>query len=229
MGDRIRTHIKGLDDHLKGGIPRGSIVLIGGKPGSMKSSFAFNILYHNARDGENCAYITLEQSRESLLDHMKGLSMDFEGMELRLSVVDLGMIRKKLTQLSRQTWIEVFRMYVENLKETLNVSIIVIDSMQVFEVMSRFEEPREDLFRLLEWLRDMNMTTLLIAEMDQDSERFCNHGEGFLSDGIIHLDMRREDRNVNLYVSIVKMRKTNHSRGYFPLIFDEQGFEIVAA
>jgi KaiC/GvpD/RAD55 family RecA-like ATPase len=229
MVDRLKTFINGLDAHLRGGIPKGSIVLVGGKPGAMKSSFTFNILYHNAKNGVNCAYITLEQSRESLLEHMDQMKMTFNGMELKFSVVDLGMIRKKLTQLSRQTWIEVFKMYVENLKNTMNISVLAIDSMQVFEVMAQFDEPREDFFRLLEWLRDMELTVFLIAEMDQDSSKFCHHGESFLSDGIIHLDMRREDRNVNLYVSIVKMRKTNHSRGYFPLIFDDKGFEVVGA
>jgi len=32
---------------------------------------------------------------------------------------------------------------------------------------------------------------------------------------------------VNLFLSIAKMRKTNHKRGYYPLIYDKSGFEIV--
>lgn len=227
MTDRIQTYVKGLDNHLNGGIPEGSVVLVGGKPGSMKSSFAFNMLYHNANQGKNGAYVTLEQSRESLLDHMSQLGMDVNNMEFKLSVIDLGMIRKKLTQLASQTWIEVFKMYIENIKKSNDISILAIDSMQVLEVMGRFQEPREEFFRLLEWLKDLGLTTLLVAEMDQDSDKFCEHGESFLTDGIVHLDMRREDRNVNLFVSIVKMRKTNHRRGYFPLIFDKNGFELV--
>jgi len=63
--------------------------------------------------------------------------------------------------------------------------------------------------------------------MEQDSNRFCVNGEEFLSDGILHLDLRRDDRQVNLFLSVVKMRKTAHRRGYYPLIFDEGGFEVV--
>jgi len=153
--------------------------------------------------------------------------MDIKNVEKLMCVLDLGLIRKKLKQLGGKSWIEVFKMYVDNMNKTMNLDLMVIDSLPVLEVMSKFTEPREDLFRLMEWLRDLNITTLVIAEMDQGSDKFCEHGEDFLSDGIIHLDLRREDNNVNLFLGVAKMRKTGHRRGYFPLIFDESGFEVV--
>ena len=226
--DRIRTYVRGLDEQLQGGIPAGHVVLLAGKPGTMKSSISFNMLYGNAKnDGRGAVYVTLEQSRESLLANMAGLGMDATGLEKKLSVLDLSLIRKKLKQLSNKSWIEVFKMYIENLDKTVDISLLVIDSLPVLEVMGKFEDPRDELFRLFEWLRDLGITSLLITEMQQDSDKFCENGEDFLSDGIIHLDLRREDRNVDLYMSVVKMRKTAHARGYYPLIYDEGGFELV--
>ena len=225
---RVRTYIRGLDEQLQGGVPRAHVVLVAGKPGTMKSSVAFNMLYHNAKDdGLGCLYVTLEQSRDSLLENMAGLGMDIKGLESKLSVLDLGLIRKKLKQLANKSWLEVFKMYVDNLDKTMDISILVIDSLPVLEVMAKFEDPRDDLFRFFEWLRDLEITTVLIAEMEQDSDKFCTNGEDFLSDGIVHLDLRRDDRQVNLFVSVVKMRKTAHRRGYYPLIWDEGGFEVV--
>ena len=226
--ERIRTYVRGLDEQLQGGIPTGHVVLIAGKPGTMKSSLAFHVLYHNAKnDGRGGVYVTLEQSRDSLVGNMVGLGLSVTGLEKKLSVLDLSLIRKKLKQLSNKSWMEVFRMYIDNLDKSIDISVLVIDSLPVLEVMGKFEEPREELFRLFEWLRELGITSLLITEMEQDSDRFARHGEDFLSDGIIHLDLRREDRNVNLYLSVVKMRKTAHARGYFPLIYDEGGFELV--
>jgi KaiC/GvpD/RAD55 family RecA-like ATPase len=118
-------------------------------------------------------------------------------------------------------------MYVDNLDKTMDIGILVIDSLPVLEVMAKFEDPRDDLFRFFEWLRELEITTFLIAEMEQDSDKFCQNGEEFLSDGIVHLDLRRDDRQVNLFLSVVKMRRTAHRRGYYPLIFDEGGFEAV--
>ena len=225
---RLPTYVRGLDEQLQGGIPPGHVVLLAGKPGTMKSSLAFHMLYGNAKhNGRGGVYVTLEQSRESLLGNMAGLGMDVTGLEKKLSVLDLALIRKRLKQLSNKSWIEVFKMYLDNLDKTLDLSVLVIDSLPVLEVMGKFEDPRDELFRLFEWLRDLGVTSLLITEMEQDSDKFCRYGEDFLSDGIIHLDLRREDRNVNLYLSVVKMRKTAHARGYYPLIYDEGGFELV--
>ncbi len=225
---RVRTYIRGLDEQLQGGVPKSHVVLIAGKPGTMKSSVAFSTVYNNAKsDGLGCVYVTLEQSRDSLLENMAGLGMDIKGLESKLSVLDLGLIRKKLKQLANKSWLEVFKMYIDNLDKTMDPSILIIDSLPVLEVMAKFEDPRDDLFRLFEWLRELEITTILIAEMEQDSDKFCENGEDFLSDGIVHLDLRRDDRQVNLFLSVVKMRKTAHRRGYYPLIFDEGGFEVV--
>ncbi len=225
---RIKTYVKGLDESTSNGIPKGHIVLIAGKPGTMKSSLAFNILYKNAdEEAIPGAYVTLEQSRESLLENMKGLGMDLSGLEGSMSILDLAMIRKKLTNLSKQTWLEVFKMYVENLRKNMKIELLVIDSMPVLELMGNFENPRNELFNLFEWLRDLGLTTFLIAEMKQGSDQFSDNDEDFLADGIIHLDLKREGSSVNLFLSVVKMRKSNHRRGYFPLILDMNGFEIV--
>ena len=48
----IKTYIKGFDDKLGGGIPEGSVVLLVGEPGTMKSSVAFNVLFYNAIEGD---------------------------------------------------------------------------------------------------------------------------------------------------------------------------------
>ncbi|MCK4718145.1 MAG: hypothetical protein KAT70_05705, partial [Thermoplasmata archaeon] len=122
---------------------------------------------------------------------------------------------------------EVFKMYTQNLKENMGFEIMVLDSLPVLETLARFDDPREDLFHFFEWLKDMNITTFVIHEMPQGTDRFAEHGEDFLSDGIIHLDLERNKENVNLFLSVMKMRSTKLKRGYFPLIYDKKGFEIM--
>lgn len=225
---RIPTFVKGLDTQLNGGIPKESIILVAGKPGTMKSSFVFNVLFRNARErNAGSVYVTLEQSRNSLLQSQANLGMDIAGLEQRFSVLDLSLIRKKLKQLTNRSWIEVFKMYVDNLDQTMDVSLLAIDSLPVLETLAKFNEPREELFGFFEWIRDLGITSFLITEMEQDSDKFCRYGEDFLSDGIIHMDLRRHEQSVDLYFSVVKLRKTAHRRGYFPLIYDAEGFELV--
>ncbi len=221
--DRVRTFIHGFDEKLGGGLPPGSVVLLAGEPGTMKSTIAFNILYQNAlREGKTGTYISLEQGRESLTRHLVGMSLSPKDVEAKVSIVDLGMIRRNLDGMAQRTWIDIFKMYASNLKRSLDYELLVVDSLPVLEVMAHFENPREDLFQLFEWLRDLKATTLLISEMKAGSEDFGKNGEEFLSDGIVHLKMERvDDANIQRRIRCVKMRGTNHSPNYYTLIFQD--------
>src|SRR5438046_9678189 len=69
--DKIPTYVVGLDARLSGGIPRGHIVLVGGPPGSLKSSFVYRILFHVATErAASGLYLSMEQSRASLVPQM---------------------------------------------------------------------------------------------------------------------------------------------------------------
>lgn len=220
-GDRIRTFIHGFDEKLSGGIPAGHIILLAGEPGTMKSTIGFNILYHNAlREGRPGTCISLEQGRENLTKHLESMSLSPRDVEEKVSIVDLGMIRRNLDGMADRTWLEIFKMYASNLKRTLNYEILVVDSLPVLEVMARFENPREELFQLFEWIRDLRATTILISELKPGSEDFGKNGEEFLCDGIIHTKMERvDDANIQRRIRCVKMRATGHSTNYYTLIF----------
>src|SRR3990172_865331 len=208
---RIRTFIQGFDEKLGGGIPAGHIVLLAGESGTMKSTIAFNVLYQNAlREDRHGTYISLEQGRENLARHV----------DEKVSLVDLGMIRRNLDGMADKTWLEIFKMYASNLKRTLAYDILVVDSLPVLEVMAKFENPREELFQLFEWLRDLKATTILISELKPGSDDFGKNGEEFLCDGIIHTKMERvDDANIQRRIRCVKMRATGHSPNYYTLIF----------
>ena len=227
--ERIRTYVKGLDENMSGGIPRRHVVLIVGQPGTMKSTLGYYILYQNAKHQKRKGvHISLEQSRSSLAMAMKSMGMEATpDIGDKISILDLAFIRKKMTQLGSQTWMEVFKMYSQNLKDNMDFDLMVLDSLPVLETLARFSNPREELFHFFEWLKDLDVTTFVIHEMPQDTTRFAENGEDFLSDGIIHLDLQRDRENVNLFLSVTKMRATAHKRGYFPLIYDKNGFEIV--
>ena len=225
--DRIQTFIKGLDETMEGGIPKGHVVLLTGMPGSMKSSVGWNILHKNAKNKDiKGIYITLEQERDSLMDQMDRLGMSLTDMENKLSVVDIGYLRLNAESMDYgDSWSSVFRMYVENMKESQGYDVLVIDSLAALEVLSDVKSKRAELFHLFGWLRELGVTTFIITEASASQD--IVRDEDFLADGVIHLDLRREGDSVNLYLCVNKMRKTNHKRSYNPLIFDQNGFEII--
>lgn len=226
-GGRIKTYVEGFDEKLSGGIPEGHIVLICGEPGTMKSSLAFNALYNNAlKEDRTGAFVTLEQGRESLYRQMRGMGMDPRNVEDKVAIVDLGLIRKNLEKLREQTWIEIFKMYTLNLKKNLDFNLFALDSLSILETLARFKYPREDLFTLFEWLRDLKITCLIISEMELGKSQFGRFGEDFIADGIIHSKMERvDDVNIQRRIRCVKMRGTSHSTNYYTLIFQNGVFQ----
>jgi hypothetical protein len=84
------THIEKLDHLLGGGVPSGHLVLVTGAPGTMKTTLTFTILFNAAkRDGHHCLYMSLEQSREAIINQMERMDMRASEVEDRLMLVDM--------------------------------------------------------------------------------------------------------------------------------------------
>jgi KaiC/GvpD/RAD55 family RecA-like ATPase len=231
--NRVKTHIRGFDDAIGGGLPEGYIVLVSGAPGTMKSSLAFSVLYQNAlREGKKGAYFTLEQSKDLLLEHMASLGMADEKAWENLVLLDMGNIRKNLNLLQgRGTWLELFKMYCANVMKSEKLSCLVVDSLDVLETMAKMQDRRSELYFLFEWLRDLGPLTLLVSEQSLDPSRETRlPDEAYLADGIVQLDLHpTSDLYVQRRIRVVKLRSTRHDTGYYALTYEDGAFEVAKA
>ncbi len=227
---RMKTYVEGYDRILEGGIPLNHIVLLAGTPGTMKSSLSYYMLYHNVLNSDAVAvYVTLEQSRDSLLRQMEKMGLDTAPVKERLHVLDLSLIRRKLKELSAGgSWMQVFRGYLSNLRQTLGFQYVVIDSLDVLKTMAGVtSQNRTDLFYLFEWLRELGCTVILISEASPEKLLDGTSDEGYLSDGIITLKMQVvRDVETQRRIRTVKMRETNHDPSYYSLLFNDGKFQV---
>jgi KaiC/GvpD/RAD55 family RecA-like ATPase len=225
---RLRTYVEGLDEKMEGGIPEGNVVLLAGEAGTMKSTLAYHMVYMNAlKEGRRSLYVSMEQSRDSLVQNMEGLGMPRSEVEDRLSIVDLGLLRKNLSELGTRSWGEVVKMYARTMKQSHGYEILVLDSLPVLETLATFQNPRNELFQFFEWIRDLQVTCLLITEIPTGTHDFGDHGEAYLADGIIHVMMSRvNEETMQRRIRIVKMRSSNHSTNLFSLLLDRGTFRI---
>ncbi|MCK5038368.1 MAG: AAA family ATPase [Thermoplasmata archaeon] len=234
VDERIKTYIKGLDERMEGGVPSKYLTLVCGRAGTMKSSLTYSILYNNAKKLKRRGiYVTLEQTRVSLLEHMIKLGMDPRSLtDSGIVVIDLTRLRKESatkTTAGEVNWVDSILTTVESYKNKYACDVFVLDSLAALYSLTTFKNPRSDIFHFFERLRELDMTTFIISEMlDPDKQIFGLFGvEDFLADGIMHLELEKDGKQVNLYLGVVKMRKTNHDRTYFPLLFDNDQFEII--
>jgi KaiC/GvpD/RAD55 family RecA-like ATPase len=223
---RIPTNVDGLDEILAGGIPEGHIVLVTGAPGTMKTSLTYHILHTNAALGTRGMYVSLEQSRASLLNHTEGLGYRLDETRDHLSILDLAMLRKKLAGRTEQPWMDLFKLYTQGIRGSFDYRLLVLDSLDALEILAKFREPRRDLFALIRWLRDLRCTTFLLGELPTDASValhgvYAKRKEDYLADGILHLRLARQgDFGMQRQLRVVKMRGTRHETGYHALVFD---------
>ncbi len=232
--DKIPTYVVGLDDRLSGGIPRGHIVLVAGPPGSLKSSFVYRILFHEAKEhGASGLYLSMEQSRTSLISQMTSLGMD-PGYAKGVHIIDVRALRREIEEVREQPrWLLGLRRQLARYKEEMGCDLIALDSLDALYALAPFESPRNEIFQFFEELRDLNATTFLVSEMGRDATAFAHFGvEEFLADTIIHLRMREVDvgmsTSVRRYLGVVKMRGVEHDLDYYPLLVERGVFEIVS-
>jgi len=161
--DRVQTYVEGFDDALGGGIPSGSVVLVAGTPGTMKTALTFSILYENVKAGSRALYISLEESQEELRGAMQDLGMT--GLDdLELYILDIGRIRleHKEEELSKN-WLDVLQKYIEQRVRVNHFDLIALDSLEALYSLSRLENPRRDLFHFFGFLRSLDATSFLIT------------------------------------------------------------------
>lgn len=230
--ERIKTHIKGLDSHIEGGIPKGSVSIISGTPGSMKSSLTYSILYNN-KDLKSI-YITLEQSIDSLKQQMMKLNMGED--RKNIIIADFDSIEEKLKQeiddpKFRHDWIKRIKGYVKAIGKDKGYDLLVIDSLDALYSLVSIKDPRREIYYLFKELREEGVTSFFISEMSLDEHRFSRFGvEEFLADGIIHLDFQKRGdilSTLERYIGVVKMRSTNHDTQYFPMLYTGKGFTVI--
>src|SRR6058998_4314760 len=223
----VSTHVAGLDAALGGGIPQGSIVLVAGTPGTMKSSLIYNIMYHNAKAGRRGLYITLEQTTDSLriaMERMGYAPLD----DGRLYVLDLGVLRTTLRKAeSTKDWVGIIVGIIREAIAANGYQILALDSMDALYALANFEAPRRELFQLYASLRELGLTTFLVTEIPIGSAKLAQFGEDFLADGIIHLrHVEVGETDVQLRLRCVKMRMMNHVHNSLALTFGEDGFGV---
>lgn len=230
---RVKTYVEGLDDLMDGGIPWGHVVLVQGTPGTMKSSFGFWILLNNAiQEGRHCLYVTLEERPESLLRQMASLGFNVNVTKGSLVFVDPKTAKRLLGE--HPDWIPSFERAVAAIKAERGLDIVVVDSLEALEVLAKFKDRRREMYRLFEWLRDLDVTSFVITERpDWVIGKHVLQGrwdEDFLADGVVQLRLHPvSDLDVQRRLRVVKMRGTKHEPGYLALVIDESRFKVMRA
>ncbi len=237
---RVTTGLPGLDELISGGLPKGSITLVSGPPGSGKSILSAQYLHKGVEEGDRCLYLTLDKKVEGLLTQTQELGMDFQ------PAIDKGQIKflflninKKLIYetmtneilsgdyerivLDSITPISEMPIYIKNQEITDNINIIDPDDAATGD---NFPIRRLHLHYIMNALETSTCTSLVTSELPPNSNNLSRDGlSEFLADAVIVLnyDSTMDRRKL----SVMKMRSTKHTLKPQNIEIGYQGLKIV--
>lgn len=226
----IKTFVEGFDELIGGGFLPGTVNLICGTTGSMKSALTYSILYKNVDSGMRALYLTLEQSERGMIQQMRNFGWDPDKLRGSLRILDRYKIQEQLEAIYRKTFLEILIEHLLLIKSEFNFNLLAIDCLSALQTLSLLRSPRQELFKFFEWLRKLDTTSFLVSEMSPDSAKYGRYDEAFLSDGIIHLTMEPvSDTRVQRRITCVKIRNSAHSTDWYALLFDDGKFHATKA
>jgi circadian clock protein KaiC len=220
---RVQTGVANLDDILRGGLPKGSVSVVSGAPGSGKTIATQQICFRNASvKNRVLCFGTLSEPTAKTLRHLQRFSF-FDAGKLdneSIRFVDLGVI------LQTSGLEGVSALIMKHVRE-VKPSIVVIDSFKVFDDLARSrEELRKFVYEIGIKLMAWETTALLLGEYGRpDSDRNPLFA---IVDGLIHLSQRESLGERQRFVQVIKMRGSDHSRDEHPFVITDEGLEVFA-
>src|SRR5688500_10421613 len=80
--EKAATGITGLDEVLRGGLPKHQMYFIQGDPGAGKTTLSFQFLLEGVRRGEKALYVTLSASQRDLERVARSHGWDISGIDI---------------------------------------------------------------------------------------------------------------------------------------------------
>ena len=207
MIDRVSSGADRLDSVLGGGLPRDSINLFIGPPGSGKTILAQQYLFHHARTGGRGLYVsTVSEPFDKILRYGELLSFfDTDAVGRDVVYEDLGeaLCRDGLPGVLDQ---------LDRFRAIHSPSMVVIDS---FKALRAFSDDESDFRRFLHdcagRLTAAAGTSVWIGE--HDHEQMGDIPEFAVADAIVALSSRRTAERERRVLQVLKLRGSDFRSG----------------
>lgn len=221
---RVTTGSPQADAILDGGFPANSINIIMGQPGTGKTIFIEQLLFHNAivnaRSGRPLLFLTtLSEPMTKVVSYAQRLGFfDVEQIGTGVLYDDLG------AELAAKGPAALLPHILESIKQ-LSPSMIVIDSFKaIHDLAASPLEMRRIISELAGVISSYEMTVFLLGEYTK--ENIEQYPEFAVADSIVQLERNILGSRDERYFRVLKLRGSGYREGQHAFRITENGLEI---
>ena len=213
------TGIPQLDLVLGGGLPRGTLVIVLGPPGSGKTTLASQMAFATARRGQRALFLTaFSEPTTKLLEHLRGYR--FFDPDLIGDTVHIFSLQQFLSQGANTMGQEI----VAAVRQT-RANLVVLDGFQaVRDLETHGEASRQLLYNLGTLLSLQGTTTLITTEASPRDRAFFP--EMTTADAIVGLYYELEGVRSFRGLEVLKVRGQAMLPGRHSLHLSEEGVHV---
>lgn len=228
LSPQAMTGISGLDDVLRGGLPRRRIYLLQGSPGAGKTTLGLQFLLEGHRKGEVGLYLTLSETEEEL----QAVAVSHHWSLEPLVVLQLSSWEEMLQQKTQNT---LFQPAEVELNETIARVMEVVDRTQpariVFDSLSEMRllagdslRYRRQILALKQQFARRNSTVLFLDDGTAESGDLQLQS---LAHGVLKLEkLEPQYGATRRRLEVVKLRGVDFRTGWHDYTIEEDGVHV---
>lgn len=221
---RLSTGEPTLDEMLGGGLPAGDSAIVAGPSGSGKTILTTQFVTAGVASDAPAVIAIFEENPREYVQRVRQIGLDVhQAVEEDL----LRILYLRPLDLSVDETLKAIREAVHE----IDADRVVIDSLSGFEIAlapTFRQDFRESLYRMVGALTDIGVTVLMTVETTEGYTElsFTPHAISFLTDDIILQRYMELEGRLSRFMTVVKMRGSDHSNAMREYRITKQGIEM---
>ncbi|WP_436934332.1 RAD55 family ATPase [Halovenus marina] len=219
---RVSSGVPGFDDLVEGGLLKDRLYVVSGPPGSGKTTFCSQFITQGVKEGKECLYVTMHETKEELSEDMSGFEFGFDRAMQSDQLQFLNLVteagKRTITQFGTDGGL-TNRLVA--FIESNGIDHCVIDSTMLLQHF--FSDMSDEITGFLSALKQTEATILLISEMTDPTSYSDEH---YLAHGVIFFHNFLDSGGMTRGVQVIKMRGTAIDSDIRELSFSDQGLRV---
>ncbi len=225
---RCRTGIARLDDVLHGGLVPHRLYLVDGNPGAGKTTLALHFLLEGIRNGEQCLYVTLSETRAELLAGAQSHGWSLQGLEIaELAGDDEELNVDQQLTLYHPSEVELTETTrrVLDIVERANPDRMVFDSLSELRLLAQGSlRYRRQILALKQFFARRKCTVLLVDDRTSEGPDMQLHS---IAHGVLSLTQRAPAYgSIARQLQVIKFRGSDFRSGHHDFRILPGGLEV---